>query len=68
MWKLHAKLGDWYIVVIALVLIGGFFSPHQSSSTAPAAAVIQPIHRLRPRRQHRRNTSTRWAGRAGRHP
>jgi nitrite reductase (NO-forming) len=42
MWeRSRAKLREWYIVVIAIALIGGgfFLASHQSSSTAPGAGV-----------------------------
>ena len=42
MWETaRAKQRDWYIVVIAVLVIGGglFVASHQSSSTEPAAAV-----------------------------
>ena len=42
MWEqARATLRDWYIVVIAIGVIGGgfFIASHQSSSTAPVAAV-----------------------------
>ena len=42
MWeRSRAKLREWYIVVIAIALIGGGFylASHQSSSTAPGAGV-----------------------------
>jgi nitrite reductase (NO-forming) len=50
MWeRARAKLRDWYIVVIALVLIGGgfFLASHQPASTVQGDAV-PPIHQSPP--------------------